>query len=90
MYTGEPSIILKRAVIVENDTAVFRCEAQFGGLPKNQLPVDDIPFLRIFYADNPKQDLSGVDKTNPEGNILIKVSCIIDMIFPQMVSVSRC
>ena len=58
-------------VLVENSTGVFRCEAKLGGTGRENI-TGHLPFMKLFFADNPGQDLKTVRRDT--GNTLVKVS----------------
>ena len=58
---------------VENETALIRCEVKFRGKQKDQILKEDLPYLRLFHADYPTQNMITADMTGSEENALIKV-----------------
>ena len=67
---------------MENETALIRCEVKFRGKQKEQILKEDLPYLRLFHADYPTQDMITADMTGSEENAFIKVSdiCFIVMV----------
>ena len=72
--TGAPSVLFDPPNPIENETAVFQCVAQFEGQRKDEIPEDHLPYMRMFYAHDPNQELPAVEKTDLKRNIFIKVS----------------
>ena len=72
--TDKPSIELKPSILIENDTAVFRCEGKYGGPCKEQISMGYCPYLKLFYSQDPDSELLAVDMTEWENNTLIKVN----------------
>ena len=59
---------------MENSTGVFRCEANLRGTGRENITDNHHPFMKLYFADNPNQELLAVIKRDTEYNTLIKVS----------------
>ena len=75
--TDKPSIDLKPSILIENKTAVFRCEGKYGGPKKDKISADHIPYLKIFYTHDTEVELPAVNMNAWEENTLIKVGKIL-------------
>ena len=73
-FTDTPSIVLNPKNPVENYKAVFRCEANFRGPDKEQIPSDHLPYMTMFYANDPRQELQAIEMAGVDTYNIIKVS----------------
>ena len=73
-FTDTPSIVLNPKNPVENYKAVFRCEANFRGPDKEQIPSDHLPYMTMFYAHDPSQELQAIEMAGVDTYNIIKVS----------------
>ena len=73
-FTDKPSLVLKPPLLIENNTAVFRCAGKFGGPPREHISKYHHPYLELFFAEEPNTKLRAVDMTDQKGFTLIKVS----------------
>ena len=58
---------------MENSTGVFRCEAKLRGAGRENITDNHLPFMKLYFADNPNQELPAVIRRDRE-NTLVKVS----------------
>ena len=65
---------------VENETAIFRCEAKFGG-PWNGISKAHFPYLKMYYAHEPYLALPVVNMTEGVNNTFILVCHNIFVIY---------
>ena len=71
--TDKPAIILNPHNLAENGTGEFQCKANFAG-PWDYFARNYFPHLKMFYANDPDQELSDHDLIDPVRNTFIKVS----------------
>ena len=71
--TELPSLRSSPKVLVENSTGVFRCEAKLGGAGRETITDIHDPYLKLYFTDNPNQELPAVIRRDQE-NTLVKVS----------------
>ena len=61
-------------VLVENSTGVFRCEAKLRGPGRENIIDNHLPFMKLYFDDNPNQELPAVMRRDAENNTLTMVS----------------
>ena len=76
----QPVLVLQPPELIENGTALFRCEAKFGG-PWNGILKAHFPYLKMYYAHGPYLALPMVNMTEVVNNTVIQVCNYIFVIY---------
>ena len=69
----KPSVELYPSILIERDTAVFRCQGKYGG-PRGDQNISANLYMNMFHSNNQgKKVLPAIDMTAWENNTLLKV-----------------
>ena len=68
-----PSLKVNPNVLVENSTGVFRCEAKLKTSEEN-ITDNHLPYMKLYFANDPNQELPAVMRRDAENNTLTMVS----------------